>query len=131
MPLTARVLIRAVTRVGVTCGEDEVFRQATKFWTGALRLGIDTHSVSFIFDSGDLISVVETHEEVEEVDNQFGFDASSAVWEKVFIGTKNVIDSEVLGFSEGLTRTGDRNAYWRYYPAVRRLFELMSQQIHS
>ena len=79
MTLTARVLIRAVTRVGATCGEDEVFRQATKFWTGAFRLGIDTHSVCFNFDSGDLISVVETQEEVEEVDNQFGLDASSAV----------------------------------------------------
>ncbi|MEC7828819.1 MAG: hypothetical protein VX743_09595 [Actinomycetota bacterium] len=129
MTSDASVLIRTVVRVGATCGEDEAFRQATKFWTGALRLGIDTHSVSFNFDSGDLISVIEVEGSVEESAGQFGFDAPSAVWRTILEGVDGSNNSEVVGFGEALVRTGDRDAYWRYYPAVRRLFELLKEHL--
>jgi len=125
----ASALIRTILRVGVTCGEDEAFRQATKFWTGALRLGVDTHSVSFNFDSGDLISVTELQGSVEESAGQFGFDASSAAWATILAGVNGSNNSDTVGFGEELIRTGDRDAYWRYYPAVRRLLELLGEQV--
>jgi hypothetical protein len=125
----ARDLIRAFVRVGDTCSEDERFLETTKYWTGGLRLGIGDICVVFQFDSGKLVSVSETCEEVDEVSDQFGFDASPEAWGKLLSSTDEADGPVVSAWADDIARTGDRDAYWRYYLAFRRLLELTKEEL--
>ena len=59
MNLDAELVTRAFNRVGAKCREDAQFAQSTKFWDGALRLGIGHTVLIFRFDAGELQSVHE------------------------------------------------------------------------
>ena len=132
MNLTASVLIRAAVRVGDTCSSDEAFRQATRFWTGAFRLGVDDKSVRFTFDTGALVSVTKIEGKEEYGEGEFGFDAPCWAWKKILVNPKARADfSGIINRGEALTRTGDRAAYWLYYPAFRRFLELLSEALDN
>ena len=132
MNLTASVLIRAAVRVGDTCSSDEAFRQATRFWTGAFRLGVDDKAVRFTFDTGDLVSVTEINGKAEDGEGEFGFDAPCWAWKKILVDSELQSDfSGIINRGEALTRTGDRDTYWLYYPAARRFLELLSEALDN
>lgn len=132
MNLTASALIRAAVRVGDTCGEDDAFRRATKFWSGAFRFGVDDQSVRFTFDAGDLVSVTEIQGKAEDAQGEFGFEGSCGTWESVLLDSKVQGDFPMaVHRGEELDRTGDRAVYWLYYPVARRFFELLSETLDS
>ena len=59
-------VVQAFVRVGDVCPSDEKFREATKYWTGSLWIGIGARFIVFRFDSGHLQSVNETCGSLEE-----------------------------------------------------------------
>jgi hypothetical protein len=121
------VLVQRFVDAGKLCGDDEQFRRATQFWTGALRVGVSGQSVIYRFESGHLVSVTQTASVVKEQDNEFGFEASDATWRKLLSGPSNVTTKKSANWLGDLMRTGDRDTYWRQYPAMRRLLELMAE----
>ena len=129
MNVDAEALARAFERVGAKCRGDAQFVQATKFWNGTLRLGIGQTVLLFRFDEGELQSVSEGDDDPFDEPGNFGFDASIQAWNKLLLRSP---DSQQLvgpGWSGDVVRTGDRATYWRYYPVLRRLIELASQEL--
>ena len=117
-------VVQAFVRVGAVCPSDEKFREATKYWTGSLWIGIGARFIVFRFDSGNLQSVNETCGSLEEIESQFGLVASADTWRRVLLtGTGNSA-SEGEGWVSEVSRVGDRDVYWRYHIALRRLIEL-------
>jgi len=120
-------LVQRFVNAGKLCRDDEQFRRSTEFWTGALRVGVGGQSVIYRIESGQLVSVTQTTNVVKEGDNEFGFEASDATWRNLLAGPTDATTKISANRVGDLTRTGDRAAYWRHYPAMRRLLELMPE----
>tara|TARA_Y100001970_G_scaffold179520_1_gene218462 strand:+ start:14357 stop:14749 length:393 start_codon:yes stop_codon:yes gene_type:complete len=127
--LDADAVTRAIKRVGAKCGDDEQFVQATKFWDGSLRLGIGDTCVVFRFDSGKLQSAYEGDDDYSDASGSFGLNASIEAWNQLLSQTPNDEQLTVTGWAGDVIRTGDRDTYWRYYPALRRLIELAGEEL--
>ena len=59
----------------------------------------------------------------------FGFCASIEAWNQLLLQMSNDEQLAGAGWTGDVVRTGDRDTYWRYYPALRRLIELASQEL--
>ncbi|GIT68541.1 MAG: hypothetical protein Ct9H300mP26_2280 [Acidimicrobiales bacterium] len=68
-------LVQKFLNAGKLCRDDEQFRRSTEFWTGSLRVGVSGQSVIYRIEAGQLVSVTQTANVVEEGDNEFGFEA--------------------------------------------------------
>ena len=128
MKFDADAVTQAIRRVGVRCSQDEQFLQTTKFWTGSLRLGIAGNYLVFQFDSGDLQRVYEDGQDWSDAFGNFGFDASIKAWNHLLSESHDETPIAPDWAGE-VARSGDRNTYWRYYPALRRLIELASEEL--
>ena len=130
MNLDAELVTRAFNRVGAKCREDAQFAQSTKFWDGTLRLGIGPTVLIFRFDAGELQSVHEGDDSDGcNAPGNFGFGASIEAWNQLLLQMPNDEQLAGPGWTGDVVRTGDRDTYWRYYPALRRLIELASQEL--
>ncbi len=129
MNLDAEVVTRAFNRVGAKCREDAQFAQSTKFWDGTLRLGIGHTVLIFRFDAGELQSVHEGDDDGCDAPGNFGFSASIEAWNQLLLQMPNGEQLAGPGWTGDVVRTGDRDTYWRYYPALRRLIELASEEL--
>ena len=119
-------LVQKFLNAGKLCRDDEQFRRSTEFWTGSLRVGVSGQSVIYRIEAGQLVSVTQTANVVEEGDNEFGFEASDATWRNLLAGPSDATTEVFAKWRGDLKRTGDRAAYWHHYPAMRRLLELMA-----
>ena len=120
-------LVQRFVNAGKLCRDDEQFRRSTEFWTGALRVGVGGQSVIYRIEAGQLVSVTQPANVVEEGDNELGFEASDATWRNLLAGPSDATPEVFAKWRGDLKRTGYRAAYWRHYPAMRRLLELMPE----
>ena len=120
-------LVQGLVNAGKLCRDEEEVRRSTEVWTGALRVGGGGQSGIYRMESGQLVSVTQTANVVKEGDNEFGFEASDATWRNLLAGPTDATSKISANWVGDLTRTGNRAAYWRHYPAMRRLLVLVPE----
>ncbi len=104
---------------------DPEFQLAARFWTAGLRLDMDADSMHLNFVDGEL-------EGVERCDPSSACDlfitASKQVWSELLAETPRPYyqDLSAAQIHHGLRLPKDQLSYAAYYPALRRLVQLMS-----
>ncbi len=124
-----RDVVQAFIRVGDVCTEDEKFREATKYWTGSLWIGIGARFIVFRFEGGNLQSVSKTCGSLEEIESQFGLVASVDTWRRALLAASGTGAPDGESWVSEVSRVGDRDTYWRYHIALRRLIELVQVEM--
>ena len=102
------------------CASDGEFRLASRFWTGGITLKIGDRKLAIRIVNGE-VSEGEAPDALE-------FVADAAVWEKLLAPVPRPYYQDLFGaqLAHGVRLPDDPLAYAAYYPALRRLMQLLS-----
>ena len=114
-------------RVRTRCGEDGEFRLAARFWSGGVSLDLP---------GGPIVVTLQDGAVVTGVDNTAGttlrISAPDDVWAKLLSRVPPPMFNDISPAAAfGLTVDGDVETYWQYYPAIRRLVDLVREEWNS
>jgi len=102
------------------CHDDPEFRFAARFWTGGFSFTVDGEQTS--------VRVVDGEPAAGPVDGAgaIALAGDRALWDTITSAEPPRFYNDI-GFAEalGLERTGDDLTFWQYYPAVRRVVDLL------
>ena len=100
------------------------FRLHARFWTGTLKIANGPHGTRIDVRDG-AISAIEPW--YASLAGDLSVSASAAEWEALLAPTPQPFYQDLYAATvhHGFTATGDRTHFCAYYPALRRLVELM------
>ena len=104
---------------------DPEFRLASRDWSAVLRLDIGDHSHAFRFERGAL---AESGSSAPDAPADLFVRATEAEWAELLAPVPRPFYQDLVGASihHGVELPEDRLAYAAYYPALRRLVQLLS-----
>ena len=106
---------------------DGEFRLAARYWTGTLTIDLDSTVLGFRVDDG-IISAAEPG--MRARDTHIGLSAPPDVWDKVLAPAPPPFFNDMMpARAFGLRVSGDEETLWQYYPAVRRLIDLLREEL--
>jgi hypothetical protein len=111
--------------VAERCGADAEFRMAARYWTGSLRLEIGEEVIDLRIDDG-VISAGGPDRPPGKGAGHIGLAGPDEVWNQLLAPVPRPFFNDIMPAQAfGLRHEGDAETMWQYYPAVRRLVELM------
>ena len=114
-------------RIPALCKADPEFSLMARYWTGSLRIGLGDDTVVLELTDG----VVTGNRHGVEADappepGAVGVSAPWELWERILAEVPPPFCNDVVPAQAfGLRVTGHEVTFWQYYPAVRRLVELL------
>src|SRR3954452_1505849 len=114
-------------RLASLCAGDGEFMLLARHWTGVLRLGIGDEIVDLRLEAGR--PVESRSGEAGPLDDQpglVGLTAGGPLWARILAAVPEPFCNDVVPAQAlGLVRSGHELTFWQYYPAIRRLVELL------
>lgn len=110
------------SRVAARCREDGEFRMAARFWDGV---------VTFALPGVELVLTLVGGEPTAGGGEQttLSFTAPTGVWEKMLEPVPPPMFNDLApAAAAGLRFEGSVETYWQYYPALRRLMEVVREE---
>lgn len=109
---------------------DPEFRLASRFWTATLRLDVGGRSHALRFEDGVLAQVAPSERDAPA--DAF-VRAPESDWEELLAPTPRPFYQDLFGaqMQHGVELSPDPLAYAAYYPALRRLVQLLSAARHE
>lgn len=103
---------------------DPEFSMHARHWTGVIRIGIGRRAVRMSIVSGQM---TEVQPWLGRFASNLSIDAASSEWRALLepIPRPFFQDLHAASIHHGFSVSGDLQSYCAYYPAVRRLVELM------
>src|SRR3954469_19848960 len=94
---------------------------AARYWTGSVRFDLGDEVITLVFDDGRLVSG-------EGGDPQITLTAPVDLWREILKPVpppfcNDIVPAQGLGLQIG----GDPEVFWQYYPAVRRMVDLLRE----
>lgn len=108
---------------------DGEFRLSARYWSGSVAIDIGEETLAFLLDDG---RIDVAHLGAASGSGHIGLAASREVWEKILAPVPPPFFNDIMparGF--GLALTGEDETVWQYYPAVRRLVDLLREEWNS
>ena len=131
LPL-ARVSIAAMafpdpTRLSALFDTDRELALCARFWTGALHLGVGAERWCLRFEAGDFAGVSKAPAAPGPRDVEIV--AAPAEWEKLLAPVPPPFYQDAFGASlhHPVSLGGDLDTLFAYYPAVRRVIEILRE----
>lgn len=115
-------------RIAAACAADGEFNLMARYWTGALRLGFGDEVVEVRLVDGVVAGVdaLEGAARASDGPGSIGVAAPAALWDKILAAVPPPFCNDIVPAAGlGLVISGDDVTFWQYYPAVRRLVELL------
>lgn len=122
-------LFTVARRLPSLCADDGEFQMTARYWNGTLRLGADGLGVEVTIVDGVAVSTTDVSGDPEELPGNVGFDGPAEVWAKLLAPVPEPMHNDIAPVQYlGMRRTGDRDTYWQYFPAVRRVIDLLRDE---
>ena len=98
-----------------------------RHWTGRLRLGMGDRSVDLRLRNGVPIALADSPSEpLADEPGLIGLSAGADLWERILAPVPEPFCNDVVPAQAlGLQRSGSELTFWQYYPAVRRVVDLL------
>ena len=117
-------------RLARLCAGDGEFRLASRHWTGTLRLDLGTDAADLRLRDGAAVEVVVAEGQQPAGPGHVGISGSADLWEKVLAPVPERFFNDVVPAQlVGLAVSGDQETFWQYYPAIRRVVEMLRQDV--
>ena len=114
-------------RLPELCAADGEFRLLARHWTGVLRLGVGDRHLDLRVRDGAPGEIVDAPAEpLPDQPGSIGLAASVELWNRILAAVPEPFCNDVVPAQAfGLVRSGSELTFWQYYPAVRRVVELL------
>jgi hypothetical protein len=123
---TSEAATALAARLAARAARDGEFRLAARYWNGTLTLDLDGSTLRFAVADG----AIAASDESPPGPNDIGLAAPHEVWEKILAPIPPPFFHDISpARAFGLRVSGDEETYWQYYPAVRRLIDLLREEV--
>jgi hypothetical protein len=113
-------------RVASACATDGEFLLAARFWTGSLRIDLGREAFELVIHDGRIVEARPPDGDPPGGAGHLGFAGPAEVWDAVLSAVPPPYFNDIVPATAlGLSRTGEDETFWQYYPAVRRVIELL------
>ena len=104
------------------CEQDGELRMAARYWTGSVRFDLGDEVITLAFEDGRLADAASGDQPA------ITLTAPPAVWDEILQPVpapfrNDIVPAQAFGLQIG----GDPEAFWQYYPAVRRMVDLLRE----
>jgi hypothetical protein len=114
------------SRLAARCAADGEFSLAARYWTGSLGIDLGGQTVAFALTDGK----IEAVDGAAVREYHVGLAAPREVWDKVLAPVPPPFFNDIMpARAFGLRVSGDEETLWQYYPAVRRLIDLLREEV--
>lgn len=108
--------------------EDGEFRLAARYWEGSLRLDPLGELLEFAVSAEALTPAAAGAEGARHI----GIRAPREVWQALLAPVPPPFFNDIMpARAFGLTLEGEAETFWQYYPAVRRLVDLLREEVNG
>jgi hypothetical protein len=112
--------------VAELCRGDGEFRMAARYWTGSLRLANGDDVIELRLEDG----AVSPGGPCGDGPGHIGLSGPADVWRQMLAPVPAPFFNDIMPAQAfGLSHEGDTETMWQYYPAVRRVIELMREPV--
>ena len=116
MPLTS-------DRIAERCRDDGEFRLAARYWNGSLSIDLDGLRLEFVVVEGAISSCSPVGGPL------VALAAPADVWAKLLAPVPPPRFNDIMpARAFGLRVEGDEETFYQYYPAIRRLVDILRQE---
>lgn len=116
-------------RLAARCAADGEFRLAARYWDGSLSIDLDRERIDFMLRDGHL--TLSGTPPVGAA-GAITLRAPASVWDQVLAPVPQPFFNDIMpARAFGLELGGDTETFWQYYPAVRRLIDLLREEVHT
>lgn len=114
------------------CADDGEFALAARHWSGVLRLDLGREAADLVVDDGRItavIGIVEADRGLSHAPGNVGVGAPAGTWDRILAEVPDPYFNDVLAARSrpdaGVDVDGDVETFWQYYPAIRRVVDLL------
>jgi hypothetical protein len=112
-------------RLAARCAEDGEFRLASRFWEGGVSVDFGAGRIDLALAGGHVSAAAVTG------DRSIQLGGSAETWKKVLSPLPPPFFNDIApARAFGLTVEGDEETFWQYYPAIRRLVDLLREEVN-
>ncbi len=106
--------------------DDGEFRLAARYWDGSLTLDLDGTRLEFSIVDGRTAGGPDA-----EPEPSITVSGPEDVWSQILAEVPPPCYNDILPARMfGLRVGGNRETFWQYYPAIRRLVDLLREDVH-
>ncbi len=121
----AQATLPTSERLAQRCRNDGEFGLAARYWDGSLVLDLDGELLEFRLADGR-ISGAESPAEGPLVTIR----APKDVWDRMLADVPPPLYNDIIPAARfGLRIEGEMETFWQYYPAIRRLVDLLREEV--
>lgn len=111
------------------CGNDGEFLLLARYWTGSLTLEAAEERVELLMAQGQPVGCQLPPAQTRRGPGHIGVSAPAHIWAQLLAPVPPPFLNDVMPAQAfGLSLSGDEETLWQYYPALRRLVELMGRR---
>lgn len=123
---TSEAATALADRLAARAAADGEFRLAARYWNGSLSIDLDGPSLSFRLVDGAISVASAGHAGAHDI----GLAAPREVWDKILAPLPPPFFNDIMpARAFDLRVSGDEETLWQYYPAVRRLIDLLRKEV--
>lgn len=105
---------------------DGEFGLYARYWSGSIAIDIGDKRLAFLLDDGQ---IDVAHPGAASGPGHIGLAAPRDVWEKILAPVPQPFFNDIMpARAAGVVLTGEDETIWQYYPAVRRLVDLVREE---
>ena len=96
---------------------------AARYWTGRVRFDLGDEVITVAYDDGRMVPMVP-----ESTGPEITLSAPAALWDEILQPVPPPMRNDIVPAQAfGLQIGGDPETFWQYYPAVRRMVDLLRE----
>jgi len=112
-------------RLASRCNGDGEFRLAARFWDGSLSIDIGAGPLDLVVEGG----VIEPGTAARN-GGYIGLRGPAETWAKVLSPVPPPFHNDIMpAMAFGIVIEGEEETWWQYYPAVRRVVDLLREEV--
>ncbi len=107
------------------CAADSEFTGAARYWSGTLALESDGDRVELVLVDGVPVAT-RTERATRAGPGHVGIVGTAEIWDRLLAPTPDPYHNDIMPAQAfGLRIEGDQETLWQYYPAIRRVIDLL------
>ncbi len=129
MASTVAIIATLAERLIHRAAADGEFRLCSRYWSGSIAIDIGEDTLAFLLDDG---RIGVANRAAASGPGHISLAAPMEVWEKILAPVPPPFFNDIMpARAFGLVLTGEDETVWQYYPAVRRLVDLLREEWNS
>ncbi len=117
-----------IDRLVTRCRADGEFTLAARFWSGTLRFDLGFTAFELVLEDGRIVEARAPKGDLPAGPGHLAYNGPEDVWRRVLMPVPPPLHNDLApALLSGVWQEGDVETGWQYYPAARRVVDLMRE----